>query len=113
MEKEYKLRFEIKMVILMIILLIILAVFNKSEVEKCVNSGHNREYCERVVRWDKMTWIYSILIFGLIVLAIFIITRIFVFICDLLNLDALGVAVVILFMVMTGIIIYAIHEIFF
>jgi uncharacterized integral membrane protein len=50
MEKEYKLRFEIKIVILMIILLIILAVFNKSEVEKCVNSVHNKEYCERVVR---------------------------------------------------------------
>ena len=60
-----------------------------------------------------MTWIYSILIFGLIVLAIFIITRMFVFICDLLNLDALNVAVVILFMAFTGIIIYVIHEIFF
>lgn len=60
-----------------------------------------------------MTWIYSILIFGLIALAIFIITRIFVFICDLLNLDALDVAVVILFMVMTGIIILGIHEVFF
>lgn len=60
-----------------------------------------------------MTWIYSILIFGLIALAIFVITRIFVFICDLLNLDALDVAVVILFVAMTGIIIYVIHEIFF
>lgn len=60
-----------------------------------------------------MTWIYSILIFGLIVLAIFVITRLFVFICDLLDLEPLYVAMIILFMMMTGIIIYAIHEIFF
>ena len=60
-----------------------------------------------------MTWIYSILIFGLIVLAIFVITKLFVFICDLLDLEPLYVAMIILFMIMTGIIIYAIHEIFF
>ena len=60
-----------------------------------------------------MTWIYSILIFALIVLAIFIITRIIVFICDLLDLEPLCVVMMILFMMMTGIIIYAIHETFF
>lgn len=60
-----------------------------------------------------MTWIYSILIFGLIVLAIFVITRLLVFICDLLDLEPLYVVMIILLMIMTGIIIYTIHEIFF
>lgn len=60
-----------------------------------------------------MTWIYSILILGLIVLAMFLITKLIVFICDLLDLEPLYVLMTILFMIMTGIFTYAIHEIFF
>lgn len=60
-----------------------------------------------------MTWLYSILIFALIVLAILLISKLFVFICDLLNLDALYVAMIILFIALTGFITFEIHEIVF
>lgn len=60
-----------------------------------------------------MTWLYSIGIFVGFVLAMGIIYYLIVFICDLLNLEALDILMLILFLIVAIILIYAIHDIIF
>ena len=48
--KRLRLRSWVKLSIVFIILMTIFGIYDRNEINKCINSGHSQTYCEKGLR---------------------------------------------------------------